>query len=113
MNVTGSRSTNGFAAAAILAPGVGSLVLGVLTVLKAASVQIKQLLSFYPPTGPLSGQTTLAVGAWLLAWLILRIFWKDREVNFRRVFLITWALIGLGLVGTFPPLFEEFFETYE
>jgi len=34
-------------------------------------------------------------------------------VDFRKIFTIALILIIIGLVGTFPPLFEAFFEAYE
>jgi hypothetical protein len=103
-----SELTNGAAAAAILAAGIGSFILGVLTTLKANIKVIKSILAFYAPTGPLSGQTTLAVMGWLLAWVMLHRWWKEREVDFGNVFIITMVLIVLGLLGTFPPFFEVF-----
>ena len=104
---------NGVAAAAVLAAGIGSFVLGVLTTLKASSEAIRQAFSFYVPTGPLSGQTTIAVVVWLLAWIVFHHMWKSRDVNFKKVFTMALILIIIGLVGTFPPLFEAFFEAYE
>lgn len=100
--------TNGAAAAAVLAAGIGSFVLGLFTTLAAASEGIKELLNWYGPAGPLSGKSSLAVIAWLVAWGILHVRWKDREVNFDRIFVITLVLIGLGLLLTFPPVFEAF-----
>jgi uncharacterized membrane protein len=110
MNRRESTLTNGPAAAAFFAAGIGSFILGVLTTLKANIKVIKSILAFYAPTGPLSGQTTLAVTAWLLAWVMLHLRWKEREVDFGKVFIITMVLVVLGLIGTFPPFFEVFEE---
>ena len=104
---------NGVAAAAVLAAGIGGFVLGVLTTLKASSEAIRRVFSFYVPTGPLSGQTTVAVAIWLVAWIVFHQMWKSRDVNFKKVFTMALILIIIGLVGTFPPLFEAFFEAYE
>jgi hypothetical protein len=103
-----SAATNGAAAAAILAAGIGSVVLGLLTTLAAASRPFNTILAFYGPTGPLSGKTTLAVLIWLATWLLLHRTWKNRQVNFGPVFISTLMLIALGLLGTFPPFFEAF-----
>ena len=100
--------TNGAAAAAVLAAGIGSFVLGLFTTLAAANEGIKGLLNWYAPAGPLSGKSSLAVIAWLVSWVVLHARWEDKEVNFDRVFVITLILIGLGLLLTFPPVFEAF-----
>jgi hypothetical protein len=100
--------TNGPAAAAILASGIGSLSLGLFTCLTQALATLNVVLSFYDPVGSLSGETTLAVGAWLIAWAILHVLWRVKSVNFAKVFAVTLALIGLGLLGTFPPFFQMF-----
>src|SRR4051812_37189182 len=55
---------NGPAAAAFLACGVGSAVLGLAIVLVEASPgHVKSWLNFYDPVGPLSGKTIVAVVA--------------------------------------------------
>jgi hypothetical protein len=101
-------ATNGAAAAAILAAGTGSFVLGLLTTLAAAGKLLGNVLAFYGPTGPLSGKTTVAVVFWLATWVLLHRTWKDRQVNFGLVFIGTLILIALGLLGTFPLFFEAF-----
>ena len=100
--------TNGPAAAAILSAGIGSMVLGLFTTLAEAIGSVKKALVFYNPVGPLSGKTTLAVVAWLVAWIILGSLWKNKQVGFTGVFAVSLILIALGLIGTFPPFFEMF-----
>ena len=100
--------TNGPAAAAILASGIGSLALGLFTCLAQALAPLNAALSFYDPVGSLSGETTLAVVAWLMAWAILYVLWRVKSVNFAKVFAVMLTLIGLGLLGTFPPIFQIF-----
>jgi len=56
--------TNGPAAAAILASGIGSMALGLFTTLAQAITSIKNALNLYDPAGPLSGKTTVAVVVW-------------------------------------------------
>src|SRR5205085_2476982 len=90
-------------AAAILAAGIGCLVLGVLTVLADGFDSVNKALQFYPPAGEITGISTLVVAAWLVSWLVLHQLWKNRQVHFTRVFGVTLILIVLGLVGTFPP----------
>ena len=100
--------TNGPAAAAILASGIGSLALGLFICLTQALASLNGALSFYGPAGSLSGETTLAVVAWLAAWAILHSLWKREQVDFGKVFVATLILIALGLLGTFPPFFQVF-----
>jgi hypothetical protein len=95
-------------AAAMLAAGIGSFALGVLTTLAEANERIKEFLNFYDPVGPLSGKTTGAVAIWLAAWIVLHLMYRDREVESRKELAISLVLIGLGLLGTFPVFFQAF-----
>jgi hypothetical protein len=99
---------NGPAAAAILAAGIGSLALGLLTTLAGAFAPLANGLNFYGPTGPLSGETTMTVVIWLVAWAVLHNLWKDRQVDLGKTFIATLVMIALGLLGTFPPFFGLF-----
>lgn len=94
--------------AAILAGGVGALLLGLLTTLAEASTDIKDFLSFYDPVGPLSGKTIGAIVLWLITWGALHLMWKDRAVESTRVLVASLVLIGLGVLGTFPIFFQAF-----
>jgi hypothetical protein len=97
----------GEAAAAILAAGVGSFAMGLMTTL-AEIPAIKSALNFYNPVGPLSGKTIVAVVIWLISWAVLYFLWKGKEVQFPRVFTATLILIALGVLGTFPIFFDLF-----
>ncbi|MBI2873775.1 MAG: hypothetical protein HYY09_01685 [Firmicutes bacterium] len=99
---------NGPAAAALLAAGIGSLALGLITILAEVSEAIKNFLTFYQVVGPLSGKTTLAVVAWIIVWGVLNMFWKNKQVDFGKAFIATLITVGLGLLGTFPPFFTLF-----
>ncbi len=99
---------NGPAAAAILAAGIGSLTLGIVTTLAEANAAISSALNLYPPVGPLSGKTLVAVVVWLASWVILHLMWRDKQVDFGRVFTTTLVLIALGFLGTFPIFFDLF-----
>ncbi len=100
-------STNGEAAAAILAAGIGSLALGVVASSSEVAGSLRPMLAFYRPVGPLSGRTTVAVVIWLVSWLILHFKWKDRQIDFSKIFVWTLLMVAAGLVGTFPPPFEK------
>lgn len=94
---------NGAGAAAILASGIGCATLGVLATLGDAFSGIKNFLNIYNPTGPLSGVTTLAIIVWLASWFVLAKMWDGRDVAVKRISLVAFALLAVGLFLTFPP----------
>jgi len=108
MDKSKSVMRNGIAAAALLGAGVGCFALGILTFLTKISSTIETTLDFYHPTGPVSGITTLAMVVWLIAWAGLHGLWRNRQVDFRRVYVVVLVLVCLGLLGCFP-----FFEAPE
>ena len=93
---------NGHAMAAILAAGIGAFAMGLFVVLHETGLFVSP--SLYPPVGGLSGRTTFAVIVWLIAWGVLNARWSPRTVSPRPVFTVTIALIALGVLGTFPPV---------
>lgn len=105
---------NGPVAAAFLAAGIGSLVLGLFTVLAEASVDIKAFLEFDrnfglgSGVGPLSGKVTVAVIGYLVSWVVLHLTLRGKEVSFRKVFIVSLVLVGIGFALTFPPIFKAF-----
>jgi hypothetical protein len=101
---------NGPAVAAILAAGVGVFVLGLLTVLSEANTDVHDFLDIKNRVGPLSGKTTFAVVAYLVAWVVLLPALWRRSVPFGGAMLIAAGLIAAGFVGTFPKFFELFAE---
>jgi hypothetical protein len=100
--------TNGPGAAAILAAGIGSFALALLAWAGDKSAAVKNSLVFYRPTGPLSGVTTAAILIWLLTWGILEWRWRNKTVAVGRITAIALALLGLGLLLTFPPVVALF-----
>ena len=99
---------NGPVAAVLLATGIGSLVLAILVVWAEASESFKDSLAYSDRVGPLSGKTIWAVVAFVVSWAALHVLLRRRDVNLRAVWLITLALLALGLLGTFSPFFELF-----
>jgi hypothetical protein len=99
---------NGAAAAAILASGVGCSVIGAMTTGAELSAGLKTALTWSAPVGPLSGKTLVGVIAWLITWVILHFMWKDKDVNFRRMYVAALVLIAMGLLLTFPIFFQAF-----
>ncbi len=102
---------DGPAAAAMMAAGIGILVLGLFTVLAEVSTGIHDFLEamdFDQGVGPLAGKTILAVIAFFGSWIALHYAWRDRDVDLKRIFW--WALV-IGVVGAilmFPPVFTAF-----
>jgi hypothetical protein len=97
---------NGPGAAAILAAGVGSLALGLMAFTADAWPAFKALCNLWPPSGPLSGVTTAAIAAWLLAWLVLDWRWRRRDVALGGVNLVAFLMLAAALVLTFPPAID-------
>jgi hypothetical protein len=98
--------SNGSIVAAMLAAGIGCLVLGLTTSLAQGSKAIGGFLNFYDPVGPLGGKTIVAVVVWLVAWGVLASKWKDQSADFGKMYKVTLILVGLGLLGTFPLFFD-------
>jgi hypothetical protein len=88
--------------AAFLAAGIGALAMGFFVIANEAGVFVAP--SLYGPAGGVSGRTTFAVVAWLVAWGVLHSRWKGRQIDARRVFTLTLVLVGLGTLATFPPV---------
>jgi hypothetical protein len=113
---------NGPVVAAFIAAGVGSLVMGIGVVLNEASETIKnavgidfnQFLQFDKSfglgsgVGPLSGKVGLAAIAFVVSWVILHLWLRGKEVNFRTGFTVALILVGVGFALTFPPIFKLF-----
>jgi hypothetical protein len=94
--------------AALIASGIGSLVLGLTVVGAEASESIRDALIWSDSVGPLSGKTGVAVIAFVLSWLGLHYALKNARLPLMTSFIITLLLVGLGLLLTFPPIFELF-----
>jgi len=99
---------NGPAAAALLAGGIGSAVLGLVTLvyeLNSASAFAKSLV-WLKPVGALSGKSSYGIIAFFLAWGILAYVWKGKEVKFNTISYVALALLGVGFLFTFPPVWH-------
>lgn len=96
------NSENGAALAAFMAAGIGAFAVGFFVILNEAGLFAAPAL--YAPAGGVSGRTTFAVVTWLVAWGVLHAKWKDRQLPSTRVIAASLVLIGLGVLGTFPPL---------
>ena len=105
---------NGPVAAAFVAAGIGSLVLGLFVVLNEVSTDINDFLKFDANygvgtgVGPLSGKVTLAVIAYAISWIVLHFMWRGKELPFGKAFAASLILVGIGFALTFPPIFTLF-----
>jgi len=106
-----AEKPDGPGAAAILATGIGILVLGLLTTLNEMSEGIHSFLDAFDGdggVGPLSGKTIVATVAFFASWAVLWALWRNKAVDIKKTF---WIGLGLGVVGTvlmFPPVFQAF-----
>jgi hypothetical protein len=113
---------NGPVAAAFLAAGVASFVMGIGVILGAASATINDAIGvdfsaflqfdknfgLGSGVGPLSGKLGLAVIAFVVSWVVFHLWLRGKEVNFRNFFIASLVLVGLGFALTFPPIFLLF-----
>lgn len=102
----GAATANGAALAAFLSAGIGAFAMGFFVLANEAGIFAAPAL--YGPAGGLSGRTTFATAAWLVAWFVLHRLWRERQLAPGRVNAATLVLIALGLVGTFPPVWAFF-----
>lgn len=103
--IVSGHQPNGAAAAALLAAGIGSMVLGIDVILAESWEPIKKAFTLSAPVGSLSGKTTFAVVVWLGCWALLHAWFGDREVDLGPWLRAAIILVGLGFLFTFPPFF--------
>jgi len=97
---------NGAALAAFLSAGIGSFALGFIVIANQIGVFVAPAL--YPPAGGVTGRTTLAVVIWLIGWAVLHYRWKDRHITSRWVLVLSFVLIGLGILLNIPLVWSLF-----
>jgi len=98
----------GVASAAFVSSGIGCLVIGLMVTGAEMSEGLKNTLNWWNPAGPLTGKTGVGVIAWMVSWVILHTMWKDKDMDFGKVFTVTLIMIALGFLLTFPPIFGLF-----
>jgi hypothetical protein len=105
-----AEKPNGPVAAALLAGGIGSAVLGLVTLIYELNDQssFAKSLAWYKPSGALTGKSGLGIIAFFAAWAILHFVWKDKQTDFNRIATIAFVLLAIGLLGTFPPVWHLF-----
>lgn len=107
-DVVGADLPDGPAAAALIAAGVGCLAMGAFTTIAEASASFAKTLTYNTDVGPLSGKTILTVIVWLVAWVILHLAVRRREVGITRALTVCLILTAGGFLLTFPTFFRIF-----
>ena len=95
---------NGAALASFLAAGIGAFAVGFFVILNETGLFAAPAL--YGPAGGVSGRMTFAAVVWLIGWAVLHSRWKNRELESRRVYATTLVLIAVGVVLSFPPVWQ-------
>ncbi len=99
---------NGPVAAAMLAGGLGSAAIGLLTVLGESLPAVSGALNWWNPAGPLVGKAIGGVIVFGLSWAVLHLALRNKSVHFVLTATIALFLLAAGVLGTFPPFFELF-----
>ena len=111
---------NGPVAAAFLAAGIGSFVLGLMVILAEMAINLggetttRTILDFSKNyglgsgVGPLSGKVAIATIAFVVSWVIAHLALRGKEVNFGRYVAAAVILVAIGFLLTFPPFFLLF-----
>jgi hypothetical protein len=99
---------SGAVSSAFLSSGIGCLLIGLMTTGAVISETLNHMLNWWGPAGPLTGKTSIGVAGWLISWFVLNSRWRNKEVDFGKIFAATLILIGVGFLLTFPPIFEAF-----
>jgi hypothetical protein len=104
----GQTRIDGPPAASLIAAGVGAVVLGLFVTLAEASTDVKDWLQWNDRVGPLSGKTILAVIAYFGTFAVLGFVWRGKTFALRSILVVGAVLVLLGLLFTFPPIFQAF-----
>jgi hypothetical protein len=101
-------AATGQIAAALLSAGVACAACGLAVVLSESIEAIGELLTLSTAVGPLSGKAVTAVVIYVLVWGTLHVAWRRRPMELDSVFRWTCALVLVGLITTFPPIYGLF-----
>ena len=72
------------------------------------SAGLKTALTLVASVGPLSGKVGVELVAFLASWLILYFMWRGKDLKAGPIYRITFILVGLGILLTFPTFFDLF-----
>ena len=101
---------NGPVSAALLAGGIGSAAMGIITFIYELDDKsgFSKSMGWSKALGGLSGKSSWAIIIFFVSWAILHYIWKDKDTDFARISSIAIALLFVGLIGTFPPFWHLF-----
>lgn len=96
---------NGPVAAALLAGGIGSAFLGIVTTIFEMNDKsaFATSLAWSKSVGGLSGKVGLSIIVFFISWAVLYFVFRGKETNMSRIITIASVLLAIGLIGTFPP----------
>jgi hypothetical protein len=105
-----NEKVNGPVSAALLAGGIGSAAMGLITLIYELNDKsaFAKSMAWSKAVGGLSGKSSLAIIIFFVSWAVLHYLWKDKETDFARISSIAIALLVVGLLGTFPPVWHLF-----
>jgi hypothetical protein len=96
----------GFAAATLIGGGLGVAFFGVLTLISELWVTTQPGLTLSKDVGPLSGKAIFGVTGWLVAWAVLALILRNRNVSENFTYWTTGILVAIGFLLTFPPVWK-------
>jgi len=99
---------NGPVMAIMLAGGLGAAALGLTTTLGEAFAQVQSAFAWWAPAGPLTGVALTSVFVFFVAWAALHSMFRGKDVRSSWAIVVSFVLLGLGLIGTFPPFYDLF-----
>lgn len=105
-----NEKVNGPVSAALLAGGIGSAAMGLITFIYELDDKsgFAKSMTWSKAVGGLSGKSGWAIIIFFLSWAILHYIWKDKDTDFTRISTIAIILLLVGLVGTFPSFWHLF-----
>jgi len=95
---------SGPAAAVLLATGLSSLTLGVLTGLVAAFPGVESALTISQRVGDLSGVSIITIAVFFGIWGLMTAVWRRSTPSLPRVAAISASFFVLCVVATFAPV---------
>ena len=99
---------NGPAAATFIAGGIGAAALGLIVPLSEAIPAFKTWLTWNKDVGPLSGKTIIPTLLFFVVWVVLGAFFRGKNTNMRMALTVGFVGLIIGLLGTFPPIYDLF-----
>lgn len=97
---------DGASLAAVMAAGIGAFAMGFFVIIHEAGLYSAP--SLHAGAGGLSGRSTFAVIAWLVAWALLHRRWQRDAPESHTVVRWTVILALAGVALCFPPVWGLF-----